>query len=373
MAERTAGSLIQLQNSASTARVLNLHKVWVGHGGAGRIAQPMFTHPLLDRCLIIKHRLRRHEVDLFPGPRTSATKLVLPIDAQDLKLGGHSLFIGQTSYVRALEQAFGTGFDRTDDFATLEMLDGLPSLDPFLLREHLRRHGRSPNPCYFDMSDADLTRMFAFARKDIVQLATLSFGPAGASESQISRLVQKILTGAADTDMEPLRLTLKLAPEEYAEGMFCWRGFLYYKWSLSDILPTVSPVLAEIDRLRPLGTLHAEQQAGLARSRAAIRRAVQRACGVIAATLNVYDEAYAKLVRDGRPTAFREFLIDAPELFASLGERLGAISHVASFWRYQYPAGARSRVSYEELTDVLADFEASLAFCDPSAGAAVAA
>ena len=78
-------------------------------------------------------------------------------------------------------------------------------------------------------------------------------------------------------------------------------------------------------------------------------------------------------MRDGRPTAFREFLVDAPELFASLGERLAAVSHVSSFWRYQYPEEVRARVGYAELTDVLADFEASLAFAETSAGAAAVA
>ena len=87
----------------------------------------------------------------------------------------------------------------------------------------------------------------------------------------------------------------------------------------------------------------------------------------------VYDDAYAKLTQDGRPTASREFLLDAPELFMSLGERLGAVSHVTSFWRCQFPAGMRTRVSFEELSDVLYDFEASLALADPAPAASKAA
>ncbi|MBE7218693.1 MAG: hypothetical protein INR64_09505 [Caulobacteraceae bacterium] len=374
MSERSARSLLALQNSASTARVLNLHKVWRTHGQGGRVAPPMFAHPMLDRCLVIKHRLRPNEIDLFKGgARTSATKIVIPIDSHDLKLGGHSIFVGQQGYVAALEQAFGSGFDKTEDFFTLAVLDRLPSLDPFLLREQLRRHGRTPHQCYFEMSTADIERMFAFVRREVEQLVTLSFGAVGATEGQLSRLTQKILADTHDTEMEPLRETLRLAPEEYREGMFCWRGFLYYKWSLNDLRPHIAPVMDQIGKLSPFGKLDESAQGALVHARANVRRSVQRALAVISGALGVYDDAYAKLTREGRPTAFREFLLDAPELFTSLGERLGAVSHVTSFWRYQYPGGLRSRVGLEELMDVLYDFEGSLGFPDVAFDAAKAA
>ena len=38
----------------------------------------MFANPMLDRCLVIRHRLRANETDLFKEARTSATKVVVP-------------------------------------------------------------------------------------------------------------------------------------------------------------------------------------------------------------------------------------------------------------------------------------------------------
>lgn len=373
MSDRSVRSLMQLQNSASTARVLNLHKVWLDNPEPPPARARLFEHPLLDRSLVIKHRLRRDETDLFPSRRHAATKIILPIDNTDLKLGGQSLFIGQTSYVRCLAQTFGQGFERTADFDTLAILDALPSLDPFLLREHLRRHGRAPDGRYFEIAEADMSRMFGFARDEISQLVGLSFGDAIPSAAQVSRLVQKILSDPGDPDMEPLRHTLRLQPEEWGEGMFCWKGFLYYKWSLREVVNHVGPVLDHMGRLRPTGTVDEEAAASLARSRSVLRRGVQRACAVTSDTLRVYDDAYAKLVRDGAPAAFREFLLDAPSMFTTLGERLGAISHVVSFWRYRFPPGAQIRVSVEELLDVFMEFESSLNFPEDAPAAAEAA
>lgn len=372
MSDRSVRSLIQLQNSASTARVLNLHKVWCGLDGADRTGEPFFQHPLLDRAMVIKHRLRRDEADLFHGARHAGTKIILPIDYRDLKLGGQSLFVDQINFARTLEQAFGSGFERSADYETLLLLDRLPSLDPFLLREHLRRNGRTPDRRYFEMSDADVARMFAFARTEVAQLVALSFGDLDPTEAQTSRMVQKILRDALDPDMEPLRRTLKLAREEYEEGMFCWKGFLYYKWSLGEVATHVGGVLEQIAALRPQGQIDSDTATALARSRSNLRRGIQQACTVARGTLRVYDEAYAKLVREGRPAAFREFLLDAPNMFAALGERLGAVSHVVSFWRYRFPAGLQTRVTVEELVDVFTDFESSLDFQHAEVGAAAA-
>ena len=55
--------------------------------------------------------------------------------------------------------------------------------------------------------------------------------------------------------------------------------------------------------------------------------------------LNVYDSAYATLTEQKQPKAFRDFLLSAPHLFLELGDKMGTISHIVSFWRYRFPKG----------------------------------
>jgi hypothetical protein len=57
-------------------------------------------------------------------------------------------------------------------------------------------------------------------------------------------------------------------------------------------------------------------------------------------------------------------------MFWDLGERLGAVNHVVSFWNYRFPPGRLPVVSGSELADILADFSDSLAFADVDASAA---
>ena len=47
-------------------------------------------------------------------------------------------------------------------------------------------------------------------------------------------------------------------------------------------------------------------------------------------------------------------------MFTMLGERIGAISHIASFWRYRFPDGCDHGIPPLELVEIVQDFEASL-------------
>ena len=73
-----------------------------------------------------------------------------------------------------------------------------------------------------------------------------------------------------------------------------------------------------------------------------------------------YDEAFRQLTEKEDPAAFRDFLVRAPTMFMALGERIGGISHIASFWRYCVPDAHSGPIAAENLYEILLDFEASL-------------
>lgn len=369
MTDRAVRNLDHLRASASTARVLNLLRVWEENGdsradGAPRnpewAARPIFRTPALNRSLVIKHRLRRNETDLFTGRRQVATKLVIPIDDEDLKTGGRYVFVNQIGFERMMAEAFGLGADHPD-IETLRQIDKLPSLDPFLLREQLRRCGLDPAPCYFSISDGDLQRMTAFVRGQIEPLVSLSLGRdtvAVASDSA-ARMAAKILSNTPGDQLEALRETLRLAPEQYQEGVFCWKGFLYYKWTLSTLLSEVATVAEQVRTIKPAGKVDRSAREYLTRSRAVLRGRIIRTCDEVSRTLSVYDDAYARLTEAGQPTAFRDFLLDAPSLFARLGDQLGAVQHIVSYWRFRFGPSAHPP-AVEELMDIFMDFETGL-------------
>jgi hypothetical protein len=362
MNDRSVRNLAHLEASASTARVLNLRSVGrVKRGDPDYAANPMFQNAALNTSIIVKHRLRGAETDQFKSPRRSATKIMIPIEAGDLRLGARYVFVGQHQFKQALYESFGIAIDDDSrDLRTLAILDETPTLDPFLLREQLRRFNLEPARCYFELSEADTKRMFDFAQREIEALVRMSIGGGTVADAQAARLTRKILANSADADLEPLRLTMQLDPQQFQEGAFCWKAFLYYKWQLADLLPRVSPVLQQIETLRPIGPQTDDDRAYLAATRETLRKALIASCKAVKATLEIYDNAYKSLTEQSEPSAFRDFLLKAPAMFNELGERLGGIEHIVSFWRFRFPAGSRPTISPAELTNVFMDFESSL-------------
>ena len=111
--------------------------------------------------------------------------------------------------------------------------------------------------------------------------------------------------------------------------------------------------------IKPIGKTDDAAREFLARSRDVLRARIIKTCDEVSRTLRVYDDAYSKLTREGQPTAFRDFLLDAPAMFAKLGDQLGAVQHIVSYWRFRFAPGAPP-ANVEELMDIFMDFETGL-------------
>ena len=364
MSDQGFRSLALLETSASTSRVLNLRHTAIHNAGDPDLAlRPFFENPTLNRGIVIKHHLRRNELEAFEHPRTSATKVVLPIDHHNLRAGAKYFFVGQRDYEDVLVHEFGMSGPDAADLHLLKFLDELPSFDPFLLREQMRRCGLDPAACYFNVSTADTVRMLSFAQAEIQPLVDIAFASSlGASET----LARKLLSNAGDSALEPLRSVLHLGPAQFVEGVFCWKAFLYYKWRLIHLRPGVERVSAAMATIRPFKRGDPDLHAYVDGARANLQRAMSLATRSVSQTLRLYDIAYNGLIKEGDGTGFRDFLLQAPARFSRLGEELASVDHIVSFWQYRFPGAQSPTVSVDELAAIFRDFEAGLQIVAPA-------
>ena len=197
--DRSFRSLAGLEKTASTSRVLNLAAIASQNAGDGDYhGSPFFKATALNGAVIIKHRLRQDEQYNFDAAKRISTKLIIPFERTDLSLGGRSLFVGQRGWHEMLMQLRGDQDEEARDISLLEALDELPSLDPFLLREHLKRRDFKIANCYFAISAADTERMQRFVSGEISKLVDLAYGGPGAasdSNNNIAKLVSLLLSG----------------------------------------------------------------------------------------------------------------------------------------------------------------------------------
>ncbi len=339
---------------ASTSRVLNLFRIYKDNvENPEHLEKPLFISPVINKAFLLKHRTRSDESYLFSSPRAVATKIIIPFDSEDLRAGGRSLFVDQRGYTDSLRMAGNYNPETLErDLSVLRLLNAVPSLDPFLLREHLRNNKIEVSPSYFAISEGDQQRMYDFVSQEMSKLIALAGGGGGSS----NRLVSAMLSNEVDEKLEPLRLTLNLTGNDFREGVFSWRGFLYYKWSMGKFWPDVMGVLREINAIQPHGAASPEQKVYLAAARRNIIEMVRDNGNHVNKALAIYDASFADLVANQAPKTFRDFLLSAPYMFLELGEKLGAISHIVSFWRYRFPQGGPKNIDADELSAIFQDF-----------------
>ena len=342
---------------ASTSRVLNLGNIArINRDDPDYAARPMFRSPAVNTAFLLKQRTRSDETYLFHSPRPVATKIIIPFDLDDLRAGGRSIMIEQRGFVEALSEAGAYNSENLErDLIALRLMNALPSLDPFLMREHLRNHDIDVAPCYFEISAGDQQRMHDYTAGEISKLIQLASGGDGKNEGSTSRMVTALLSTHVDEKLEPLRMTLGLSGSDFREGVFSWRGFLYYKWSMGKFWPDVMNVLRDINTIQPIGGQTPEQKVYLATARRNIIDRVRDNGNDVNKSLGVYDASFHDLVEHQSPRHFRDFLLSAPYMFLELGEKLGAISHIVSFWRYRFAPGS-AQIDSEELAAIFQDF-----------------
>jgi hypothetical protein len=352
-----------IRASGSTARVLNLALVYERHGETEDYNQkPLFKNKQLNRALLLKHALRPHERDLFERPVKTVTKVILPYSVKELELGGVSIFVGERRYEKMLRDSAGRDQDAAafeSDLDLLRTLAALPSFDPFLMRERLRHAGVEPARCYFELAEADIARMRAFVSKEISQLIDLAFAAGGNSTGDLSsRLAEKLMTDETAKSLDPLRETLRLSGQEYIEGVFAWKGFLYYKWLLNEFKPQLAEFKPRFAGCRILRASEAEKRE-MAETRKRILDCMQAAHARVEASLQEYATAFASL-SEGQPAAFRAFLLKAPSMFIPIGEAVGVVRHIDSFWRFRFPSEPTPMLDADEAFEMFHEFEATL-------------
>lgn len=360
LSNRDVRSLANLGETASTSRVLNLSAVHVNSAHEKDYQlRPFFRDSQMNKAILVKHTLRANERELFGRYRRTATKIILPFDATDLKLGGRSILVNQVGFDAFCRGYFGDDINANTDVQTLRLLDQLPSVDPFLVREHLSRHGYKPSACYLKISPYDIQRMIGFANEEIERLVRTAFS--GSIGGSAIKLAGKILANELDTELWPLKATLRMADDEFSDGIFSWRGFLYFKWRHIELQDEMRKVLEGLSAYQPIGACDDGTRDYLKEVRPRLASRIVNAVASVGRTLNVYDRAYHALVHGENPGPFRRFLLDGPSLFFELGESIGILSHIASFWSYRMGQQMMTqRLTPFEYGDILMDFEDSL-------------
>ena len=317
--------------------------------------RPLFVHPILNRAIIAKQNVRPGEETRSRPQRIDQTKVIFPFDAADLELGGHCLFIDRKTLPHVLGDYLDYAALPVDrDLEVLGLLDALPTLDPFLLRECLAQRGIDVAPCYFQFHADDQGDMLAFVAKELSALVALCFGEVAHQDERARRMSSLLLADQNNPELLPLREALRMGPAEFADAVFAWKGFLYYRWKTRSLAPALRTARRGISQIPLRG--YDDDIAQLIRgAKQAIDKAIIGICVDVRETLRVYDRAFSALTDNENPEAFRAFLHSGSKMFVDVGVRVGRLEQVVTFWAERFGPRNGTAMSPDHQLDALRD------------------
>ena len=353
-------NLANIRSSASTLRVWNL--VYLAeryHDCDAFHSYPLFQNERLNRAFIIKHAPRPYERDLFGRYTSCATKIIFPFDTNELQLGGRAVFFEEENAIKKLA-GFLDVDHRSEEFqsdvALLQEISKLPSIDPYLLRERFDTMGFKVAREYFTISDSDVEKISRITHEQLGRIVRLAYVDSpGRLGMMTERLNQLFLNRESDESLKPLTMAIGLPPEKHHETMFSWKGFIYYKWRMDDVMKRLPRVVGQLKALR-LNNPTPRDQEDLEEMKERILIALEDALRRIKTSLSVYDVSYEKMVNSQHPIAFQKFLLSAPDAFEAIGDALSKVSHIATFWEFRFSNQSRIVLDYTDAIDILEEF-----------------
>src|SRR5205085_191274 len=186
---------------------------------------------------------------------------------------GRSVFLHHPQVMSVLREQFGLGSTTATqeellrDLKILRILDQLPSLDGFLMRNALEQENIAVHGSYFEIPDEERAAIIQYVRRKLEPLVQAAVGSDSASESKVSQLIDKLWEARDKEALAPLIEAFRFPDHEALTIFGSWNGITYYtfeyarlkkkresfaRWLRDDALPR--NFLAE-KHLEPSGAL----------------------------------------------------------------------------------------------------------------------
>ena len=194
--------------------------------------QFLFGSRGLNRVVFIKKpKDRTQEVDYYEETVRSkksksaevpqnqiVTMIYSPFDFDDIPGGGTSFELGSSDQDVMLREA--VGFNPTDGAATVErdlkvlgILEELPSLDPFLLKDKIHGAGFEVDATYFDISEDEFNAIKAYILRKFEPITKKVVGSdTEQARKQSEEFIMKLWEGRDLSHLSPITQVFNLDP-----------------------------------------------------------------------------------------------------------------------------------------------------------------
>lgn len=326
-----------------------------------------FKNPSMNTLVLIKEALTDERGEPHPSGFAIGMKLYIPYNEANVYEGGRSVFCHSKQLTEVLNQHFGfdgakvSKEDMERDLKILSVLDKLPSLDIFLMRDALELEGLTVNENYFEIEETQRAAIQEFIRKKIEPLVRAAYGAEATVAHKVTQLIDKIWEAKDTVALDNLIKAFRI-PEEEAPAIFAaWKGIIFYCY--------------EYERTREGREAFARWLKEGAQERELVPKAVHEYIEQTKRTVverlrehwkdvekmaRDYDSVYASFVESSDPVQFIAFLRGAKSVYWRMGDSLSKMSHAVNCWDIQTSNFPARRLPSEHLEPLLALLKAVL-------------
>ena len=340
--------------TSTSRRILNALRVYTDPNtySGGEFA-PLFKSRFLNCAIFVKANFMPPDTAMADQNKSVPTKILFPIDIQNLRSGSRYLYIGQQNWEQTISNQFGISrTEYADDFRKLILLHEIPTFDPFLVKEWFKQSGYDISDCYAQISTTEASQMEAFVARELADLVN----KASIENESVLRMARKLLDNDGTDNLGPLRDILGLTDGQLRDGIFGWKGVLYYKWSSENILKETLSTINDLRNFVPSRRSQPELNKELTLQIKYLGRQMVYLIYGIKNQVESYNASFQNFKSGTGSKDFRNFILSARATFISLGVNIGIVTHINSSWHLgrQFP-GVRDRAQ-EFLLPMLNDW-----------------
>lgn len=309
----------------------------------GAAADPpmLFQSRSLNFSMFIKEPAKNKPGTFAPPPgKTLRTRIYFPYNRDRPAEGGVSIDSRDPRLDDALKNV--AGLDKKErpetyehDKKILRILDDLPSLDPFLLKDRFRQATMAVPEAYLHIQPGEWEAIRAFVHDQFMIVANVIFpGQDNQIDEKAEQLTQQLWDLRDVEHLEALTKVFGLDPTRTEEIFYSWKGVIYYDYDYDRLKPRISALFTWFDQgSTPKDFCKPEVEKELGRRRTAIKNLIKTASAETEKHLNTYHRCFDLFFRERKTAAdFVKFLQSAPRNFYSLGESISKLSHAIVLW-----------------------------------------
>ena len=361
----------------SSSVVLNVLRKTRELGGV----DPFFESVAMNRVIIFKYPNFQVELSdqgkanlagkdaALSHERPVETAIYIPNDEEFPQDGGYAVYIRQRDSEELLQRYVGVSTGSSSeamkrDWRKLQLIDEIPSLDPFLLKSTFDGQKIIFNTAYLDMADKEedsIKLVIGSKVKPIVSKA-LGVGDDARSEQKSQRFVDAIW----DPTLPEAGLFIeafKIDRGEVGNVFSAWKGVSFYQYqfsrnrgALAEILKwfkSETSVPLDIRQNRP----YAEQQNMF---KAAVQRKMINVLTNIQNIFKDFDECYDTFIKNGDPIPFRNFLVTSHFRYWLLGYCCTSLLHCRNIFDRFMESSIKGQLTFDQMNDMLTNLEGTL-------------